>query len=284
VFQNRVAVLLTFVSFAAIYAHAEEWRKTYSLSDKPEIRVETNDADIRISATDRKDIEAVVTANGYKIGSGGVSISDHQTGDRVEINVHVPDFHLFSFGIHKSVHVDLNIPREADLDVHSGDGRITGENLNGRATLRSGDGDIQINSGKGTFKIETGDGRVECENIEGDLRAETKDGGVRIDGVFTTLDLNTGDGSIDAEARAGSKMASGWSLRTGDGSVTLRLPDGFPADLDVHTGDGHITMDFPMTIESGASLKQNAIRGKMNGGGQLLEIKTGDGNITVRRG
>jgi hypothetical protein len=73
-------------------------------------------------------------------------------------------------------------------------------------------------------------------------------------------------------------------VRTGDGSVTLRLPDGFAADLDVHTGDGHITMDFPVTIESGASLKQNAIRGKINGGGQLLEIKTGDGNVTLRRG
>jgi DUF4097 and DUF4098 domain-containing protein YvlB len=282
--QRRVAVLLTFISFVAIGAQAQDWRKTYSVSAKPEIRVDANDADIRVYTADRKDIEAVVTTNGYKIGSGGVSISDHQTGDRVEINIHVPNVHLFSFGWHKSVHVQLNIPREADLDLHSGDGRITAENLNGKATLRSGDGDIQITSGKGAFNIETGDGRVECQNIEGDLHAETKDGGVRIDGVFTTLDLHTGDGSIDAEARPGSKMTSGWSVRTGDGSVTLRLPDGFPADLDVHTGDGHITMDFPVTIESGASLKQNAIRGKMNGGGQVLEIKTGDGNITLRRG
>jgi DUF4097 and DUF4098 domain-containing protein YvlB len=282
--QGRMAVVLTFVGFVAICTQAQEWRKTYSVSAKPEIRVETNDAEIRVSTADRKDIEAVVTANGYKIGSGGISISEHQTGDRVEIDVHVPNFHLFSLGIHKSVHVDLNIPREADLDLHSGDGRITVENLNGKATLRSGDGDIVVNSGKGAFNIETGDGRVECQNIDGDLRAETKDGGVRIDGVFSSLDLHTGDGSIDAEVRAGSRMASGWSLRSGDGSVSLRLPEGFPADLDVHTGDGHITMDFPITIESGVSLKENAIRGKMNGGGQMLEIKTGDGNITVRRG
>lgn len=282
--QHRAAVLLTFITLIAISVQAEEWRKTYSVSPKPEIRIDTNDADIRVSTADRKDVEAVVSTNGYKIGSSGVSISDHQTGDRVEINVHVPNFRLFSISIHKSVHVELNIPREADLDLHSGDGRITSENLKGKATLRSGDGDIQVTSGRGTFNIETGDGRVECRNIDGDLRAETKDGGVRIDGVFSSLDLHTGDGSIDAEARPGSRMASGWSLRSGDGSVTLRLPDGFPADLDVHTGDGHITMDFPITIESGASLKQNAIRGKMNGGGQILEIKTGDGNITVRRG
>lgn len=281
--QHRVAVLLTFVSLIALCAQAEEWRKTYSVSTKPDIRIDTNDADIRVYTADRKDVEAVVTSNGYKIGSSGVSISDHQTGDRVEINIHVPNFHIFSFGLHKSVHVDLNIPRLADLDLHSGDGKITAENLNGNAILRSGDGDIQITSGKGTFQIDTGDGRVDGQNIEGDLRAETKDGGIRIDGVFTNLDLHTGDGSIEAEARSGSKMASAWSIRTGDGSVTLRLPEGFPADLDVHTGDGHITMDFPVTIESGVSLKENAIRGKVNGGGQILEIKTGDGNITLRR-
>jgi DUF4097 and DUF4098 domain-containing protein YvlB len=279
-----VAVLLTLIIFLAICAQAEEWRKTYTVNAKPDIRVDANDADIRVYSANRKDVEAVITANGYKIGSSGVSISDHQISDRVEINIHVPNFHLFSFGIRKSVRIELNIPREADLDIHSGDGKIVAENLNGKATLRSGDGDIQVLSGKGAFSIETGDGRVECHNIEGHLRAETKDGGVRIDGVFNTLDLHTGDGSIDAEARPGSQMASAWSVRTGDGSVTLRLPDGFAADLDVHTGDGHITMDFPVTIESGASLKQNAIRGKINGGGQLLEIKTGDGNVTLRRG
>lgn len=282
--QRRVLALLTFVTLIAICAHAQQWRKTYSTSAKPDIRVDANDADIRVYSADRKDVEAVVTSNGYKIGSGGVSISDHQSGDTIEISIHVPNSHLFSFGIHKSVHIELNIPRQADLDLHSGDGKITAENLDGKATLRSGDGDIQVTSGKGTFNIETGDGRVECQNIEGDLRAETKDGRVRIDGVFTALDLHTGDGSIDAEAHPGSRMASGWSVRTGDGSVDLRLSDGFAADLDVHTGDGHITMDFPVTIESGASLKQNAIRGKMNGGGQLLEIKTGDGNVTLRRG
>jgi len=281
--KPTAAILLTVLTSLSICARAEEWRKTYSISAKPDIHVDANDADIRIYTADRKDVEALVSTSGYKIGASGVSISDRQSGDKLDINIHVPSFHLFSFGIHKSVHVELNIPRAADLDIHSGDGKITAENLNGKVTLRSGDGDIQVTSAKGVFNIETGDGRVQCQHIEGDLRAETEDGGVRIDGVFNALDLHTGDGSIDAEARAGSKMVSGWSLRSGDGSVTLRLPDGFAADLDVHTGDGHITMDFPVTIEGGAALKQNAIHGKMNGGGQSLEIKTADGNITVRR-
>jgi DUF4097 and DUF4098 domain-containing protein YvlB len=276
-------IILTLVLLVSICAHAEEWRKTYSTAGKPAIRVDTNDADIRVYTADRRDVEAVVVTQGYKIGSGGVSISEHQADNTVELNIHVPNFHLFSFGLHKSVRVELNIPREADLDLHSGDGNISADNLNGRIALRSGDGNIQVNNGKGTFNVETGDGRVECRSLEGELKADTKDGAVRIDGVFTSLDLHTGDGSIDADARSGSKLASAWSLRTGDGSVTLGLPDGLSADLDVHTGDGHITVDFPVTVEGGSSLRQNAIRGKINGGGQMLEIKTGDGNVTLKK-
>jgi DUF4097 and DUF4098 domain-containing protein YvlB len=275
------SILLACIIAVPAFAHAEEWNKTYSVSGKPEIRVDANDADIRVYASDTKDIEALLTTRGYKIGSGGVSISERQTGNRIEISVHVPNnFHIFSLGgIHKSVQLEMKIPQAADLDLHSGDGKIIAENLNGAVTLSSGDGDIRVNRGKGSLNIETGDGRVECRSIEGDLRAETKDGSVRIDGVFTRLDLHTGDGSIDADARAGSKMAAAWTVRTGDGSVNLALPDGFSADVDVHTGDGHINVDFPVTVEG--SLRENAIRGKINGGGQVLEVKTGDGSITL---
>ncbi|MBV8890392.1 MAG: DUF4097 family beta strand repeat protein [Acidobacteria bacterium] len=281
--RRLASTLLIFFAAFCSYARAEEWRKTYSIVGKPEMRVETNDAEIRVSAGDLKNVEAVVTAQGYKIGSGGVTITEHQVGDRIELNLHTPSFHVFPFGLHKSVRVELNVPRDSDLDLHSGDGNITVENVSGTIMLRSGDGAIRVNAGKGSFHIETGDGRVECRSIEGELRAETKDGAVQIDGLFTALDLHTGDGSIDAEARPGSRMLSPWSVRTGDGNVNLGLPDGFSADVDVHTGDGHITLDFPVTVESGASLRQNAIRGKINGGGELLEIKTGDGNIRLRR-
>lgn len=277
-------VLLTFAVIACVCAQAEEWRKTYSTAGKPDIRVDANDAEIRVYSADRKDIEVVVTTQGYKIGPSGANISENQTGDRIELNIHTHDSHFISFGFHKSVRVQLNIPRQADLDLHSGDGNITAENLNGKVILRSGDGDIRVSAGKGIFNIETGDGRVECSGIEGALQAETKDGGIRVDGVFTRVDLHTGDGSVDFDARNGSKMDSGWSVRTGDGSVNLGLPDGFSADLDVHTGDGRITVDFPVTVESGLSLRQNAIRGKINGGGPVLEIKTGDGNVTLKRG
>lgn len=95
------------------------------------------------------------------------------------------------------------------------------------------------------------------------------------------LNLRTGDGSIDAEGRPGSKMAAGWRIHASDGSVKLRLPADFAADLDVHTGGGRIASDFPVTVLGSQS--ESTLRGKLNGGGQMLTIRTSDGSIHLQR-
>lgn len=281
---RKTSVLVLSVVCFSLLSAAEDWRKTYSITGKPEIRVETNDAEIQVATAERKDIELVVTTDRYKIGNGGVIITDHQSGDRVDLDVHIPSMHHFiSFNVGRShsVRIQVNLPRQANLDLHSGDGNITTYDVNGRMLLRTGDGDVKVENAKGSVQIETGDGRVDCHHLEGELKAETHDGNVTIDGTFTALELRTGDGKIDATVANGSKMNSGWSAHSGDGSITLALPDGFSADLDAHTGNGHISVDFPVTVQG--SLRENEIRGKLNSGGQSLEIKSGDGNITLRR-
>ncbi len=81
---------------------------------------------------------------------------------------------------------------------------------------------------------------------------------------------------------AGSSLAAGWRLETGDGNVTWKSPEDLAADVDLHTSDGHIDLDMPVTTEG--KIRQNEVRGKLNGGGSLLTIRTGDGSIHLRKG
>jgi hypothetical protein len=76
-------------------------------------------------------------------------------------------------------------------------------------------------------------------------------------------------------------MSGSWRVNTGDGHVTLRLPENFAADLDAHTGDGKITVDFPVTMSG--SFGGSDVHGKLNGGGQTLTVHTGDGPIRLQR-
>jgi hypothetical protein len=72
--QVFMGLILTgfFCAWAALPARAEEWSKTYSLTGKPDLRVETSDANIHVSTWDQNTIEARVTTTGYKIGDGGI--------------------------------------------------------------------------------------------------------------------------------------------------------------------------------------------------------------------
>jgi DUF4097 and DUF4098 domain-containing protein YvlB len=260
--------VLGFCLMIAPFARAEQWSKTYSIAGKPELRVETSDANIRVDTWDRNTIEARVTTDRYKIGEHDIRIEEHQSGDSVDIEVHYPRPHVsvvfFSLnGRESRVEIEIHMPRQ------------------GRISLRTGDGHIEVLNFKGEMSLESGDGHQNLEGVEGTLRARAGDGHITAAGRFDMLDMRTGDGAIEVRALPGSKPASDWELRAGDGSVTLKLPDNFAADLELETGDGHITLDMPLSVEG--RLGKKIVHGKLNGGGKLLMVHTGDGSIHLEK-
>src|SRR6266481_3240777 len=98
---------------AALPARADEWSKTYKLTGKPDLRVETSDANIRVYTWDQNMIEAKVTSTRYKIGEGGIRVEEHQNGDAVDISVRYPHMNFnIGFGNHNRVDIDIHMPRE----------------------------------------------------------------------------------------------------------------------------------------------------------------------------
>ena len=263
--MRRTLLLVLFVAIlCAGNAFADDWTRTYQVGDKPSLRVDTNDAAIEISRGSSHVISVRVTTEGMSSGSSGLHVIDHQNGDAVDLQVHIPHEH----GLHISwrdwrVRVDVQVPQETALDLHSGDGHIKVDGISAPA------------------KIDTGDGHIEVRNFNGTMRAHTGDGHMTIAGVFSDVDLRTGDGHVDFTAFPGSRMNSNWLIHTSDGRVNVRLPQDFAAELYAHTGDGHISLDFPVTVSG--SIERSRIRGKINGGGPLLEIATGDGGIHISK-
>ena len=104
---------------------------------------------------------------------------------------------------------------------------------------------------------------------------------LHFNGRFDNVQLRTQDGSVELHAQRGSRMGSDWRVQTGDGSVRISLPSDISADLKLHTGDGRISSDVPLSVTELRS--EHDIRGKLNGGGPSLSVRTGDGSITVNR-
>lgn len=280
---------------------AEEVTKSFAVSGRPNVRVETNDGGVRVSSTDAKQVEFRVEYQGYELGRN-LTVDARQDGDRVELVARVTGHWGINFNWgHNSrrLHIEVRMPREGDLQVNTGDGAVEASSINGSVNVHTGDGsvrassltgtvDLHTNDGsitvdtlKGDIKLRTGDGSIEARDLDGKVEADSGDGRVRLAGRFEALNVKTGDGSVDTRVLPGSKMATSWTLRTGDGSVDVALPSDFQADINATTGDGHISLGIPVTVEG--TFSRSEVRGKMNGGGQTLTIHTGDGSIRLSR-
>lgn len=240
-------------------AWADEWNKHWSVGPNPELRINAGDAAVTVEASETNAIDATLSTRGWSIGSSGVRVTEHQSGNSVEIDIKVPSMH-FNFE-NRSIRLHVRVPRDL------------------RANIHTGDGSIQLQGLHGPLRADTGDGSIQGDDLDGTLDANTGDGSVHISGRFDSVQLHTQDGSVELEARRGSRLQSDWRVQTGDGSVRLKLPGNLSADLELQTGDGHIGIDLPFTVNGTQS--EHEVRGKLNGGGPSLTVRTGDGSITV---
>lgn len=249
------------IALLASPATADQWEHHWSVGDNPELYISAGDAAVSVRAGNGNAIDATLITNGWSIGGSGVQVSEHQSGNRVEIYVKVPPLH-FRFG-NRSIRLEVRVPSRLTGDIHTGDGSIRLDGLHG------------------SIRADTGDGSIEGEDLDGGLEVHTGDGSVHVNGRFDNLQLRTDDGSVVLNAHQGSKLQADWRVQTGDGSVRISLPENLAADLELHTGDGHITSDLPLTVSG--SQNEHDVRGKLNGGGPALIVRTGDGSITVDR-
>jgi len=278
--RNRLFCGLLLAMFAAVPLHAGEWSKTYKVAGHPSLRFDTDDGAISLVSSNAPEIQVNIVAQGWDIGRE-IQITESQAGNSVDIRMQVPEFQwrLFSLS-RRSIRVEIRVPRESDLDLHTGDGSVKIDYVTGRIKVDTGDGQISAQDLKGEIRMHTGDGRIDGAGFDGSLNADTGDGQIRVHGRFDALQLRTGDGSIEAAAEAGSAVAQDWSISTGDGNIHLSIPPNANAELRAHTGDGRVRIDLPFTVSGTQS--RTVIRGKIGAGGGIVSLETGDGSITVQ--
>ncbi len=198
----------------------------------------------------KSQVEFRVIYEGYELNKN-LHIDSRQDGDSVQLNARVTGHWGFSWGRgRRGPRIEVRMPKDADLQIDTGDGSVETQPLRGRVKIHTGDGSVRVQAVDGNVDIDTGDGSITVEGAKGDIR------------------LHTGDGHIEA--------------RNLDGRVDANsVPADLQANIDASTNDGHISLGIPVTVEGTFSNSQ--IHGKMNGGGQSLTIHTGDGSIRLSK-
>jgi len=214
-----------------------------------------------------------------------------QNGNRVRIG-NVQDRELLR---NVSISYELVVPAETRLRSHTGSGSITVSNISSEIAVSTGSGSIRLDAVKGSVRAATGSGEIHGSGIAGAVVAVTGSGSIRLQQTGSgSVEATTGSGNVAvAGARAALRLESGsgsltaegepagpWNIETGSGNVTVRLPTQPAFDLYARSGSGQVSVDHPLTPQGKVSRKE--VRGKVRGGGVLLDLSTGSGNIQVQ--
>ena len=266
--------------------YVERETKHFTTSATPDLNLDTFDGAIEVRAWDKPEVDVVIEKRAVsREAAATIEIRADQSGNQVTVEAKVPkSSHIgFHFNSSRSARLIVSAPRTSNLLAKSGDGSIMVEKISGRLELRSGDGSIRGRDLAGDVKAHTGDGSIRLDGVHGSIDVDTGDGTVDASGTLTAVRARSGDGSVTIRAHGGSAPRADWEITTGDGSITLELPDAFDAELDAHTGDGRVRINDVTLSNVTGKIGKNNVRGQLGSGGHLVRLRTGDGSITLKR-
>jgi hypothetical protein len=194
-----------------------------------------------------------------------------------------------------------------DATIETSGGEIQVGQVDGTLRAETAGGDVVIAGAAGQVVAQTAGGQIEVGPTGGSVRAETAGGSIRLRGARGRVVAETAGGSIDllqleagvrantsagrilAEFDASAKTFAASQLETSMGDVYVYLPAGLRLTIDaaIDAAAGHhIVTDFPLSILGDKEdFGERTIRGHgtLNGGGEVLRIRTVAGNIEIRK-
>ena len=276
------------------------FEKTFQVSGSVNLEVQTHSGDIVV----RNGPAGSVSIRG-KIFVGDHWLAGNRHSEVAEIEQNPPlrqdgnSIHIDYVNARDiSVDYEITVPADTTVRAHTGSGDQAIEGVHGNADLESGSGDLRLSHLTGEIRVQTGSGNVKAREIAGPVRGGAGSGDIEVEETAAgDIDLHTGSGNVTvrgiqgafrAEAGSGDITAEGaqtggWEVRTGSGNVHVRLPANAAFDADISTSSGTLDIGAPitMTVQGRVQETRKHIAGKVRGGGPLLSLRTGSGDIHI---
>ncbi len=293
------ALLMSTAAFASTPQGTFE--KTLSVSGPVNLEVLTHSGDVTVRAG----------STGSVLIRGKIYVGNHwlmggRDADVYEIEQHPPirqdgnNIHIDYVDMKNiSVDYEITVPTDTAVRTHSGSGDQTVEGTHGNVETQTGSGDVKLANLTGEIHLQTGSGNIRAREVAGAVRGGTGSGDIEIEETGSgDIDLRTGSGNITArgiqgsfhgDAGSGDITAEGaqrgpWEIRSGSGNVHVGLPADSAFEADISTSSGSIDVGSPieMTVQGRVDDTHRHIQGKVRGGGPLLRIRTGSGDIHIQ--
>ena len=138
---------------------------------------------------------------------------------------------------------------DGDLRLRSGSARASVADVSGSVVLRSGAGDAHFGDVGGDLQSVCGSGLLEATLVRGNARMRSGAGEARLGAVYGNVDI-----------------------ASGSGPMSVGLPAGLTARLDLQTGSGRVSSELP--IEDHPASTKGAV---------TVRARTGSGDVRLFR-
>jgi DUF4097 and DUF4098 domain-containing protein YvlB len=320
--MRRTLVLAALLLAAtSVFAETDVIRKGFNVADGGTLRLDADFGDVKIVAGGTGVAIEITREGDGKRGRELMrehKITIRQEGNDVIIDSDIDDddrgwFNFFNWSNYE-VQWNVRVPKNYNVvvktsggsidlgdlggtvDARTSGGSIETGRLGGHATLKTSGGSITINGALGRVDARTsggsiriGDtagpvdartsgGSITLARVKGNVYAHTSGGGITIDEASGSIDASTSGGSI--KAQISGPITADSKLSTSGGNVTISVAPGVSFELDARASGGGVSSDLPITVQG--RLDDNELRGKINGGGAKLTLRTSGGGIRVK--
>jgi DUF4097 and DUF4098 domain-containing protein YvlB len=162
----------------------------------------------------------------------------------------------------------LRVDGTGPLDLHTSAGAVAAGRVSGAAQLKSGSGRVEVAVVDGTAAVRSANGDCWIGSVTGDLRVSTANGDITVERAGHGVHASTANGSI----RIGAAVSGKVDIKTASGGLTVGVPAGTAAHLDLNTSYGHVHNEL---TETGAP--------PADGGTVEVHARTGYGDIVIQR-
>lgn len=290
--------VLVCISTPLTYAADIGFHKTLTASGTVALNVCSNSGLIHVTGMDGNKIQ--ISATIHKSNWHAVGNSDEmkriaagppiqQTGNTVKVGTCGPN-------VQQNIDIDyeITVPKNSTVIAMNAAGPIHVESIDGHVRARTR-GDIAVNGVGAESMLVTSSGNLDIQGAHGMLLARTLAGTLNIhDCDVSNSQLRVGTGNITASNLKGGVRAetgngnismaglptSDWMMRTDKGTIQFQADGNAKFELDAETGSGTIDSTLPSPLSG--HITNGVLRGPVRGGGPVVKMYTGDGNITLQ--
>lgn len=254
--------------------------KTYQLDQNGTLHLRTEDAEVRITGSDRDDVRVVVER--YEEIRGASSRRSF------EMEIEEKSGDLFIKEIKRSTswtvgyyrldyEINIEMPKNGSLRIDGEDDNYLIQSVDGSIQISTEDGDVEIIDCHGDdFEIEMEDGDLELDGGTGSLYISMDDGDADVTrGKFNDVEIRIEDGDIILETALGDQGR--YRMDGDDADMELVVLSG-GGDFNISKDDGRVSAssDFDLIKETDYRVEYKLGTGKAE-----VSIRTNDGRVRL---